>query len=293
LSKVFSDSGEAMIITDASNRILAANREFTKLTGYSEEEAIGRNPRFLSSGESPREIYDEMWQSLAETDHWQGELSDRRKSGETYPKRLSISVVRDADGNIVNYIGSFEDITERKAAEDNMRYLAHHDALTSLPNRFSLYERMDQLIAFARRFGTSVAVMLIDLDGFKTINDIFGHNTGDQLLIQVAKRLQQSVRDSDIVARLGGDEFVVVLSGLEKTADVAMIANKILEQVVAPYTVAGNELRTSPSIGICFYTGDAADANELIKYADIAMYQAKAAGKGNFQFYAGGKYEPK
>jgi diguanylate cyclase (GGDEF)-like protein/PAS domain S-box-containing protein len=293
MSKVFSDNGEAILITDASNRILATNREFTRLTGYSEEEAIGRDPAFLSSGESPREIYEEMWHSLAETDHWQGELWDRRKSGETYPKRLSISVVRDAGGNIVNYIGSFENITDRKAAEDNMRYLAHHDALTGLPNRFSLYERMDQLIAFARRFDTSVAVMLIDLDGFKTINDTFGHNAGDQLLIQVAKRLQQSVRDSDIVARLGGDEFVVVLSGIEKATDVAMIAGKIVEQVAAPYTAAGNELRTSPSIGICFYTGDAADTSELIKYADIAMYQAKAAGKGNFQFYAGGKYEPK
>lgn len=287
MSKVFSDSGEAIMITDASNRILATNREFTKLTGYSQEEAIGRNPSFLSSGETPREIFDEMWHSLAETDHWQGELWDRRKSGETYPKRLSISVVKGADGKIVNYIANFENITDRRAAEDNMRYLAHHDALTGLPNRFSLYERMDQLIAFARRFETSVAVMLIDLDGFKAINDTFGHNSGDQLLVQVAKRLQQFVRESDIVARLGGDEFVVVLSGVGNTGDVAMVAGKIVEQVSAPYTAAGNELRTSPSIGICFYPGHGADTSELLKYADIAMYHAKAAGKGNFQFYSG------
>jgi diguanylate cyclase (GGDEF)-like protein len=226
-----------------------------------------------------------MWATLAENDFWQGELWDRRKNGEAFPKRLSISAVRDAEGKIVNYIGSFEDITQRKIAEDRIRYLAHHDALTGLPNRFSLYERMEQCIAFARRFDSSLAVMLIDLDHFKTINDTLGHNVGDQLLIQVAKRLQQSVRDSDIVARLGGDEFVVVLSGVDKPSDVIDVAGKIVAHIAAPYTIAGHELRTSPSVGVCIYPDDATEIGDLVKNADIAMYHAKSVGRRNYQFY--------
>jgi diguanylate cyclase (GGDEF)-like protein/PAS domain S-box-containing protein len=285
MSKVFYNSGEAILITDADRRILAVNREFTKLTGYSEAEAIGKNPKFLSNGNTPRQVYQEMWDTLAESDFWQGELWDRRKTGEAFPKRLSISAVRDVEGKIVNYIGNFEDITQRKIAEDKIRYLAHHDALTGLPNRFSLHERMEQCIAFARRLDSSLAVMLIDLDHFKTINDTLGHNVGDQLLIQVAKRLQQSVRDSDIVARLGGDEFVVVLSRVEKSTDVIDVAGKIVARVAAPYTIAGHELRTSPSVGVCIYPDDATEIGDLIKNADIAMYHAKAVGRRNYQFY--------
>lgn len=285
MSRVFSNSGEAILITDANQRILAINREFTKLTGYDEAESIGKNPRFLSNGNTPKQVYEEMWATLAEHDFWQGELWDRRKSGEAFPKRLSISVVRDAEGRIVNYIGSFEDITQRKIAEDKIRYLAHHDALTGLPNRFSLHERMEQSIAFARRFHASLGVMLIDLDHFKAINDTLGHNVGDQLLIQVAKRLQQSVRDSDIVARLGGDEFVVVLSGIETAADISDVAGKIVVQLASPYTIAGHELRTSPSVGVCIYPDDATEIGDLIKNADIAMYHAKAVGRCNYQFY--------
>ena len=285
MSRVFSNSGEAILICDADNRILAVNREFTRLTGYSQEEALGRNPRFLSSGDTPHEVYREMWRALADHDHWQGELWDRRKSGEAYPKRLSISAVRDADGEVINFIGSFEDITERKRAEDRIRHLAHHDALTGLPNRFNLHERMDQAIAFARRFGKRLAVMLIDLDHFKTINDTLGHHVGDQLLVQVAQRLEASVRASDIVARLGGDEFVVVLAGLDADADATPIADHLVERIAEPYTVAGKELRTAPSVGICFYPDDAREIGELIKNADIAMYRAKASGRGNYQFY--------
>ncbi|KAB2925674.1 MAG: EAL domain-containing protein [Dechloromonas sp.] len=285
MSRVFFNSGEAIIITDAGNRILAVNREFTRLTGYTQEEVVGRNPRILSSGNTPPELYREMWRSLAETDHWQGELWDRRKCGDPYPKRLSISVVRDMQGKVVNYIGCFEDISNRRAAEEHIRYLALHDALTGLPNRFSLYERIDQGMAIARRTKQSMAVMLVDLDRFKAINDSLGHSGGDQLLIQVAKRLLQTVRDSDIVARIGGDEFVVVLSGIEQVADAAEIAGKIVNHVAAPYFIGGHEVRTSPSVGICFYPDDASETSELIKNADIAMYQAKSNGRCNYQFY--------
>jgi diguanylate cyclase (GGDEF)-like protein/PAS domain S-box-containing protein len=285
MSKVFSDSGEAILITDAGNRILAVNDKFTKLTGYSQAEAIGKNPRMLSTGDTPGELYAQMWAELARHDFWQGELWDRRKNGEPYPKRLSISVVKDADGKIINYIGSFEDITQRKAAEDNIRHLAYHDPLTDLPNRFSLHERMTQSIAFAQRFGQSLAVMLIDLDRFKAINDTLGHNVGDQLLVQVAKRLSASVRESDIVARLGGDEFVVVLAGVDARADVSALAAALVDNIGAPYNIAGHELRTSPSVGICLYPQDASEIGDLIKNADIAMYHAKAAGRGRYQFY--------
>ncbi|MBW7903157.1 MAG: EAL domain-containing protein [Rhodocyclaceae bacterium] len=285
MSRVFSSSGEAILISDAANRILAVNREFTRLTGYAQEEVLGQNPRMLSAGTTSPETYREMWDALSRNDYWQGELWDRRKTGEPYPKRLSISVVRDAEGRIVNYIGAFEDITDRKAAEDQIHFLAHHDPLTGLPNRFSLYERIEQSMAFARRFGKSLAVMLIDLDHFKTINDTLGHNAGDQLLIQVAKRLERSVRESDIVARLGGDEFIVVLTGIDDAGHVADIADKLVHHLAAPYAIAGSELRTTPSVGICFYPGDAAEISELIKNADIAMYRAKAAGRCNFQFY--------
>ncbi|MGB4466741.1 MAG: EAL domain-containing protein [Azovibrio sp.] len=288
MSRVFSNSGEAIFITDADNRILAVNREFTRLTGYSQAEAMGESPDMLSAGNTPPEVYRKMWATLAAADAWQGELWYRRKSGEIYPKRLSISVVRDGDGRITNYIGAFEDITDRKAAEDKIRYLAHHDTLTGLPNRFSLYERIEQSMAFTRRLGESLAVMLIDLDRFKAINDTLGHNVGDQLLIQVAQRLERTVRGSDIVARLGGDEFVVVLTGVDDAdarVKVAEVAAKIVRQVAMPYDIAGQELHSSPSIGICFYPQDASATDELIKNADIAMYHAKAMGRSNYQFY--------
>ncbi|MBC7861027.1 MAG: EAL domain-containing protein, partial [Burkholderiaceae bacterium] len=285
MSKVFSDSGEAILITDANNLILTVNDKFTELTGYAPAEAIGKNPGMLSAGDTPREVYAQMWAELARHDFWQGELWDRRKNGEPYPKRLSISVVKDGDGRIINYIGSFEDITQRKAAEDNIRHLAYHDTLTDLPNRFSLHERMTQSIAFAQRFEQSLAVMLIDLDRFKAINDTLGHNVGDQLLIQVAKRLSGAVRESDIVARLGGDEFVVVLSGIDARADVVALAAALVNSIAAPYSIAGHELRTSPSVGICLYPQDATEIGDLIKNADIAMYHAKAAGRGHYQFY--------
>ncbi|MBF0257023.1 MAG: diguanylate cyclase, partial [Gammaproteobacteria bacterium] len=253
MATVFSNSNEAIIVTDANNRIVAVNPAFTTLTGYLQDDVHGKNPSILSAGNTPKEVYDQMWASLNQTGQWQGELWDRRKTGESYPKWLSISVVRDSDGLVVNFIGSFVDISERKASEEKIRHLAHHDALTGLPNRFSLEERLEQGLLFSKRSGKQLGLMMIDLDRFKIINDTLGHHVGDELLIQVAKRLSQSVRESDIVARLGGDEFVVVLPNIATANDAAHIACKILNAVREPYPIDDKELRTSPSIGISLF----------------------------------------
>ncbi|WP_346285525.1 EAL domain-containing protein [Zoogloea sp.] len=288
LATVFSNSNEAIIVTDAENRIVATNQAFTKLTGYPQEEVLGQNPRILSAGITPPEVYQEMWADLEQHGAWQGELWDRRRDGEAYPKWLSISMVRDAAGQVQNYIGNFIDISEMKASEERIRHLAHHDTLTNLPNRFSLNEKLEQAVGLCQRTGMSLALMLIDLDRFKAINDTLGHHVGDELLIQVAKRLSATVRTSDIVARLGGDEFVVVLPDGADATDAAHVADKIVRAISAPYLINGQEQRTSPSIGICLYPDDATEIGDLLKNADVAMYHAKAKGRGNFQFFTEG-----
>ncbi len=285
MAKVFADSNEAIIISDADNRIVTVNAAFTRLTGYLPAEVIGHDPRLLSAGDTPPGLYAQMWSSLQATGTWEGELSDRRKNGETYPKWLTITVARDPLGRIANYIGSFVDISERKASEERIRHLALHDPLTGLLNRFSLQERLMQALGFARRHGKMLALMLIDLDRFKTINDTLGHHVGDQLLIQVAKRLEHTVRESDIVARLGGDEFVIVLPEIDSPTDAAHVAEKIVQVISQPYLIDESDQRTSPSIGICLYPDDASDDSDLIKKADVAMYHAKSRGRATYQFF--------
>ncbi|PKO88179.1 MAG: sensor domain-containing diguanylate cyclase [Betaproteobacteria bacterium HGW-Betaproteobacteria-12] len=285
LAMVFSNSNEAIIVTDAANRIVATNAAFTQLTGYHQADVMGRNPRLLSAGNTPPEVFREMWDCLYRDGAWQGELWDRRKNGEAYPKWLSISLVRDEHGNIRNHIGSFIDISELKATQERIRHLAHHDTLTNLANRFSLHEKLEQALAFCRRNHMQLALMLIDLDRFKTINDTLGHQAGDELLVEVARRLVGAVRDSDIVARLGGDEFVVALPGIGSPDDAAHLADKIAREISRPYLIAGQELRTTPSIGICLFPEDGGDISDLLKNADVAMYHAKAKGRGNYQFF--------
>lgn len=285
MAKVFTNSGDAILITNAQNKIVAANAAFTGLTGYTGEEVLGKDPKLLSSGKTPKEIYQQMWQSLTEKNFWEGELWDRRKSGEIYPKWLSISVIRNQHGQVTNYIGTFNDISERKASEERFLRLAYHDALTNLPNRLNLHERLEQTINLCKRNEQKFALLLIDLDRFKIINDTLGHHVGDLLLVEVAQRLSATVRESDIVARLGGDEFVVVLTAIESAADAADVAGKIVQTISAPYLISGNDLRTSPSIGICLYPDDASEIGVLLKSGDVAMYHAKAEGRGNYQFF--------
>jgi diguanylate cyclase (GGDEF)-like protein/PAS domain S-box-containing protein len=284
-ANVFEHSGEAILITDSNKRILAVNPAFTRLTGYAVEEIHGENPNILASGQTPAETYRAMWAALEEAGYWQGEIVDRRKNGTLYPKWMSISVVRDTEDQVTHYVASFTDITERKQAEAQISQLAYHDVLTGLLNRFSLNSQMEQALAMARREHRALTVMFLDMDRFKTINDTLGHAVGDELLVIVAHRLRESVRESDIVARLGGDEFVVVLTEVEDATAAARLADKILQVLAQPYRIGENELHSSASIGLAFYPNDGGDSETLMKNADTAMYHAKSQGRNNIQFF--------
>ncbi|MDO9599406.1 MAG: EAL domain-containing protein [Azoarcus sp.] len=284
-ARMFEHSGEAIMVTDHANRIIAINPAFTRQTGYSLADIVGQNPKSLSSGRTPPQTHRALWASLEESNYWQGELWDQDKEGNVYPKWAAISAIRNAQGKITHYIASFTDITERKAAEERIEHLAHHDSLTGLFNRYNLEIRLSQSLLSARREGTHVAVMFIDLDRFKVINDTLGHHVGDLLLIEVARRLQACVRESDIVARQGGDEFVVVLGGLACPEDTSPVATKILQLLGQACDIAGDRLHTSPSIGIAVFPQDGADAGTLMKNADTAMYHAKGQGRNNIQYF--------
>ncbi|MCL4759316.1 MAG: EAL domain-containing protein [Rhodocyclaceae bacterium] len=284
-ANIFEHSGEAIMVTDHENRIVAVNPAFTQQTGYALDEIAGRNPRLLASHLTPRETHQAMWANLNTSGYWQGELWDRNKNGVVYPKWAAISVIRNEQGAPTHYIASFTDISERKAAEARIEHLAHHDSLTGLFNRYNLEIRLSQELLSARREGTHLAVLFIDLDRFKIINDTLGHHVGDLLLVEVARRLQLCVRESDIVARLGGDEFVAVLTGLSDPSDTSPVASKILDTLGQPYDIDTDRLHTSPSIGIAIYPEDGSDTSTLMKNADTAMYHAKEQGRNNLQYF--------
>lgn len=286
LAGVFQHSGEPLMITDHDNRIVEVNPAFTRQTGYRADEVRGRSPRMLSAGRTPPETYQAMWAAIRANGFWQGEIWDRRKDGGIYPKLLTITVVTDSAGAISHHIASFADITQQKATEERIRHLALHDPLTGLPNRLDLKGRLEQALAAARRDRHQVAVMFLDLDRFKQINDSLGHKVGDLLLIEVAQRLMASVRDSDIVARLGGDEFVVVLPNVLNRELATRMADKILGALDQPYLLESHQVESSPSIGIALFPADGEDDETLLKRADEAMYRAKALGRNNWQFFA-------
>lgn len=281
----FEKSHEAILMTDAGNRIVTTNPAFTRLTGYTMEEVLGQDPKMLSAGMTHPDVFRQMWESLNSKGAWQGELWDRRKDGSIYPKWLSITAVRDTSDAIVNYIAIFSDISERKEAEEQIFHLAHHDSLTGLHNRMSLRLELSQAIARAKMNNQMLAVMFIDLDQFKDINNVYGHDQGDRVLMQVAKRLHRCVRGSDIVGRPGGDEFVVILPIVSKPEVAAKVAEQIRGALEQPYLVAGRQLLSGSSIGVAIYPQDGDDSEELMKCADVAMYQAKAQGRNNVQFY--------
>jgi diguanylate cyclase (GGDEF)-like protein/PAS domain S-box-containing protein len=285
LGVAFHHSGEAIMITDHDNCIVTVNPAFTELTGYTQEEVVGKNPSMLSAGRTTREEYERMWAAISLKGYWQGEIWDRRKDGGVYPKWLSISVMRDESGEIRFHIAHFSDISAERAAEAKLHHMAHHDMLTGLSNRVSLKDRLEHALALARRESSRVALLFIDLDRFKSINDTLGHHVGDELLIAVSQRLRQCVRESDLVARLGGDEFVVMLPGLDQSPAAASVAEKIVASIGEPYLIGAHTLYTTPSVGIAIYPEDGADGESLMRNADAAMYHAKSAGRNNFQFF--------
>ena len=287
LAQVFEHSGEAIVLTDRDNRIVEVNPAFERQTGYAAAELVGRAPGLLDAHPALGQIGTEAWDTLRRTGQWRGEIVDRGKDGREYPKWLSVSVVRDGQGAVTHYIGSSIDMTELKQAEARIRHLAHHDTLTQLPNRVHLHGRLEQAMASARRQGGQLAMLFIDMDRFKNINDTLGHHIGDGLLVEVGQRLRGLVRDSDIVARLGGDEFVIVLGevGGDGVRAAAAVAAKVGAELGRPYQVRGHELHSTPSIGIALFPANGEDADTLMKNADAAMYHAKAAGRNNFQFF--------
>jgi diguanylate cyclase (GGDEF)-like protein/PAS domain S-box-containing protein len=284
--RIFEYSGEAILITDAQENILAVNRAFVETTGYSAEEAIGNTPRMLRSGKHGPEFYEEMWQALHARGHWQGELWNRHKDGRVLPKWANISTVKNGEGEITHYFATFSDISERVAAEERIRQLAFYDSLTGLPNRATLYSLVEQALAMAHRNKRSGALMFIDLDRFKYVNDTLGHGAGDELIRRVAARFKTCLRSSDVIARLGGDEFVIALLDITQAEDASIVARKILAIFASPFLLEGHEISISASIGISVYPGDGMTVEELIKHADIAMYRAKDQGRNAFMFYS-------
>ncbi len=284
--KGFEVNSEAIMVSDSHNRIVRVNAAFEAITGYRESEVLGRDPKLLGSGRHDSAFFQTMWHTLRDDGYWEGEIWDKRKDGSEYPKWVHINTIRDSDARISHFVAVFSDISERKASEERIRYLAQHDALTGLPNRFTLAVHLEHALARAERAGEKIGLMFIDLDNFKTINDTLGHAVGDLLLCEVARRITSAVRKADIVARIGGDEFVVVLESAHLPGDAGMVAQKILDRMSEAVPVDGNELHTTPSIGIAIYPDDAANSEDLMKNADVAMYHAKSAGRNNYQFYA-------
>ncbi|MDO8464873.1 MAG: EAL domain-containing protein [Gallionella sp.] len=284
------ESQDGMLITDTNGVILRVNRAFTEITGYTAEEAVGQTPKLLRSGRHDAAFYAKMWESIKSTGTWDGEIWNRRKNGEEYPERLSITAVKGNSGEVTHHVGTMHDITARKAAEAEIKNLGFYDTLTGLPNRRLLMDRLKQALASSMRNGREAALLFIDLDDFKTINDSLGHATGDLLLQQVAQRLTSCVREGDTVARLGGDEFVVMLEDLSKQAleaaeQTEAIGEKILTTLNQPYQLGNHEYRGTPSIGATLFNNKQSGIEELLKQADIAMYQAKKAGRNTLRFF--------
>ncbi|TAJ78444.1 MAG: EAL domain-containing protein [Gallionellaceae bacterium] len=284
------ETDEGMIVTDENAVIIRVNGAFTRLTGYSAGEAIGQKPSMLKSDRQSAYFYQCMWESLSEHNNWQGEIWNRRKNGEIYPEWLNITAVLGKDGKVTNYVGTFIDFTERKQAEDEIQHLAFYDQLSQLPNRRLLIDRLRQAVITSARNRTGGALLFIDLDNFKTLNDTRGHGIGDLLLIEVAKRLQACVREGDTVARFGGDEFVLLLEGLsDERAQAAVqargVGEKVLETLGQPYMLEGNEFHSSSSMGITLFISYKEKLDELLKQADTAMYEAKKSGRNTLRFF--------
>jgi diguanylate cyclase (GGDEF)-like protein/PAS domain S-box-containing protein len=286
IKMVMENSDEAVLVSDQNNNIVYVNQAFTKITGYRLQEVVGKNPRIFASGRHDQQFYSNMWQKILTEGTWHGEIWDKRKNGEIYPKWVNISTVHDNEGSLCNYVAIFSDITKQKADEEMLWFLAYHDPLTKLPNRLLLNDRFDQAISNAKRHGQGyIALLYLDLDNFKTINDTLGHEVGDRLLVAAAQRLQATVRDIDTVSRVGGDEFVIILTDMPDSQAVALVAQNIIEHLSRVYEIGSYRLTSTISVGIALHSIDGEFFEELLTLADTAMYHAKDSGRNTYRFY--------
>ncbi|MDD1605220.1 MAG: EAL domain-containing protein [Methylococcaceae bacterium] len=284
---VFDNIRDGVMMVDDKLRITHINTAFTEITGYTEEEVIGKPSSLLRSGRHDTEFYTQMWHSIATTGHWQGEIWNRRKNSEVYPELLSISVVTDKSGIITHYVGVFSDISKLKASELQLDFLAHHDPLTRLPNRLLLLSRLEHAIKIAQREEKTLALLMLDLDRFKEVNDSFGHLAGDELLQQVAQRLTSRLRSMDTVCRLGGDEFTILLEDIAHLDDAALVATDLINALCEPWQLSKDtEVRIGVSIGISLYPDHGNKPEQLLQQADTALYHAKAEGRGCFKYFS-------
>ncbi|RPA54996.1 EAL domain-containing protein [Shewanella vesiculosa] len=284
-AKVFTHARESIMITDAEGLIIEVNKTFSDITGYSREEAIGKTPRILKSERQSPEFYVDMWQAIVNEGYWYGEIWNHRKNNEVYAVMQTISAVRDANGITTHYVSLASDITPMKQHQEQLERIAHYDVLTNLPNRVLLADRLSQAMLQCRRHGQSLAVVFLDLDGFKTVNDAYGHDIGDELLIALSIRMKEALREGDSLSRIGGDEFVAVLADLAKVEDCEPVLERLLLAASEPVTVSGVVLNISASIGVTLYPRDNVDADLLMRHADQAMYMAKESGKNRYHLF--------
>ena len=284
-ASVFTHAGEGIMITDAQGTIVDVNKKFMAITQYSRAEAIGQNSRILQSERQSPEFYVNLWQALLKKGSWSGEIWNRRKDGEIYPEMLNISAVKDTAGQISNYVALFTDITVMKAHQGQLERIAHYDLLTGLPNRVLLADRLSQAMLQCNRHNKSLAVVFLDLDGFKHVNDTYGHDVGDELLVALSVRMKEALREGDSLARIGGDEFVAVLADLNDVADCEPVLERLLLSASDPVTVGNLVLNVSASIGVTLYPQDSVDADQLMRHADQAMYVAKESGKNRYHLF--------
>ncbi|MDR9435756.1 MAG: EAL domain-containing protein [Thiohalophilus sp.] len=282
---VLENTSEGVVVTDHNNRIIEVNEALLTITGYRKEELLGQDPNILSSGTHDRGFYAEIWEQLQKEGVWRGEIWDRRKNGELFPAWQTINTIRNDAGDVLNYVSIFSDISALKQSQEKLDFLAYHDPLTSLPNRVLFMDRLTQALEKSARESRKLAIIFIDLDRFKNINDTLGHALGDKLLVDAASRFLMNIRKSDTVARLGGDEFVVLLENIESEEHVAYFAEKLLNTFIDPFVINENYLHLSLSMGICLSPDDGRDVETLLKNADAAMYRAKDQGRNGFQFF--------
>lgn len=281
----FESASEGMMVTDADGSILAVNPAFSEISGYRADEAVGKTPAMFASGEHDSEFFRHMWDILVSAGRWSGEVINRRKSGQLFSEWLSIVAVSEPSGRVTRYVGLFSDITERKREEDHIRRLAHFDALTGLPNRILFGDRLRRMLSLLERRGGRMALLYLDLDRFKPINDQYGHAFGDKVLVEVTRRMATCVRDSDTLSRRGGDEFVALLESADPNGTATMVSRKLIDTVSQPMLIDGHNVELGVSIGVAIYPNDSDDAEGLLEAADQALYTAKKEARGNFRFY--------